>query len=349
MSRKKKIIGTSLAIGAGVVGALLILAAWKLPPFQGSIETTENAYVRGSVTVISPQVAGYVTTVKVRDFQTVKAGDLLVQIDDRVYRQRLMQAKATLAARQAALKNSQQSERAAQSRIRSSEAQIESARAASDLAKATLKRVEPLARSGASSQSALDSARAAYAQAEAGLHQAEAVLDVARQELQSVVVNRDSLLADIQNAEAAVELAQIDLQNSTIISPVDGRLGEIGVKMGQYVSAGTQLAAIVPEQRWVMANFKETQVSRMRVGQAVTFTADALDHGRLRGTIESLSPAAGSEFSVIKSDNATGNFTKVSQRIPVRIAIAPDQPLADRLSPGMSVVVDVDTRSTGSD
>ena len=343
MSTRKKHWISVVAVAGGIVGAVLILSAWQLPPFEGSVETTENAYVRGSVTIISPQIAGYVTGVKVRDFQEVKAGDLLVQIDDRTYQQKLMQARATLATRQAALKNSAQSERSAQSTIESSEAQIESAKAAYELANINLKRTERLAAQGASSQSDADQARSAFAQAEAALHQAEAALDVARETLQAVIVNRDSLEADIKNAEAAVELAAIDLRNTRIVAPVDGRLGEIGVRIGQYVSAGTQLAAIVPEQRWIMANFKETQVAGMEIGQPVTFTVDALRHARLSGQIEAFSPAAGSEFSVIKGDNATGNFTKVAQRIPVRIAIDPDQALAGRLGPGMSVVVSVDT------
>ena len=188
------------------------------------------------MTIISPQVASYVTGVKVRDFQEVKAGDLLVQIDDRIYQQKLMQARAILATRQAALKNSEQSERSAQSGIRSSEAQIESAKAAYELANINVQRAERLAARGALAQSDVDQARATFAQAEAALHQAEAALDVARQTLQSVIVNRDSLEADIQNAEAAIELADIDLRDTRIVAPVDGRLGEIGVTVSASMS-----------------------------------------------------------------------------------------------------------------
>jgi multidrug resistance efflux pump len=170
-------------------------------------------------------------------------------------------------------------------------------------------------------------------------------LEVARQDLASTLVNRQSLEAAVQGAEAAVHLAEIDLQNTRIVAPQDGRLGEIGARIGQYVSAGTQLLALVPEKIWVVANFKETQLAGMKPGQPVTFTVDALEHASLSGRIERFAPAAGSEFSVLKADNATGNFTKVAQRLPVRIAIEPDQDLAKRLSPGMSVVVSVDTAS----
>jgi multidrug resistance efflux pump len=149
----------------------------------------------------------------------------------------------------------------------------------------------------------------------------------------------------VQGAKAAVRLAEIDLQNTRITAPEDGQLGEVGARLGQYVAAGTQLLTIVPERIWVIANFKETQLPGMKIGQPVTFTVDALNHAALTGHIERFSPAAGSEFSVIRTDNATGNFTKVAQRVSVRITIDPGQALAERLSPGMSVVVSVDTNA----
>ena len=140
-----------------------------------------------------------------------------------------------------------------------------------------------------------------------------------------------------------MRLAEIDLQNTRITAPRDGQLGEVGARVGQYVSVGTQLMALVPDRIWVVANFKETQLAGMRAGQPVTFTVDAFQHASLTGHIERFSPAAGSEFSVLKADNATGNFTKVAQRVPVRIAVDPGQNLTNRLAPGMSVVVSIDT------
>ena len=153
-------------------------------------------------------------------------------------------------------------------------------------------------------------------------------------------------MAAVEGAEAAVHLAEIDLSNTRITAPQDGRLGEVQARLGQYVSAGTQLMALVPNQVWVIANFKETQLAGMRTGQPVSFTVDALRHARMTGTIERFSPAAGSEFSVIRPENATGNFIKIAQRVPVRIAVDPGQPLAERLAPGMSVVVSVDTSAS---
>lgn len=345
MSKFFRSSATLLASALGIAGVVLVLYAWQLPPFTSSVQTTDNAYVRGQVTTLAPQLAGYVAQVEVQDFQHVKAGQLLVRIDDRIYEQRLQQAKATLASQQASLANSEQRQRTAEAGILSSEAQVESAQAAVIAADASWKRIEPLLERGVTTQSQADQARAALDQATAALHQAQAAVEVSRQELTSTLVARQSLEAAVQGAQAAVRLAEIDLQNTRITAPQDGQLGEVGARVGQYVSAGTQLVTLVPDRIWIVANFKETQLPGMKVGQPVTFTVDALEHMRLTGHIERFSPAAGSEFSVIRTDNATGNFTKVVQRIPVRISIDPGQEPAERLAPGMSVVVSVDTEA----
>jgi multidrug resistance efflux pump len=334
---------TLVAVVIGLAGAALVLYAWRLPPFTSSVETTDNAYVRGQVTLISPQLNGYVAEVAVQDYQRVNAGQLLVRIDDCIYEQKLHQAKATLATQKAALANSEQTRRSDEARIKASEAQVDSTKAGLKAAEANWERIEPLLTRGVTTQKEADQARAGFDQAKAALSQAQAALEVAHQDLASTLVNRQSLEAAVQGAEATVHLAEIDLQNTRIVAPQDGRLGEVGARMGQYVSAGTQLLAVVPEKIWVVANFKETQLAGMKVGQPVTFTVDALEHANLSGHIERFSPAAGSEFSVLKADNATGNFTKVAQRVPVRIAIDVGQELAERLAPGMSVVVSVDT------
>ncbi|MFS0851679.1 HlyD family secretion protein [Novosphingobium panipatense] len=188
-----------------------------------------------------------------------------------------------------------------------------------------------------------DQTRAALLAAQASLRQAEASRVIANEDVRSVQVNRGSLEAGVANARAALRLAQIDLANTVIRAPVDGQLGEVGVRLGAYVAAGTQLTFIVPRTLWVTANYEEAQTARMRPGQPVTFTVDALGGKQLKGHIESLAPATGSEFAVLKPDNATGNFVKVAQRISVRISVDPDQPLARRLRPGMSVETRIDT------
>ncbi|MDW9463664.1 HlyD family efflux transporter periplasmic adaptor subunit [Sinorhizobium meliloti] len=334
---------TFIVLLAGLAGLLLVLYAWRLPPFASSVETTENAYVRGYVTTISPQLSGYIAQVPVRDYEEVKAGQILVMIDDRIYVQKLAQAKATLATQRAALANSFEQELSAKAGIAASEAQLDGAKAALSTARATWDRIRPLADKGVATRSDADQARAVFEQAEAGVKQAIANLEVSRQSLATTLGARAGLEGSVAGAEAAVELAEIDLDNTRIVAPPRaGRLGEIGARVGQYVTAGTQLLSVVPHEVWIVANFKETQLDGMRVGQPVTISVDALNRQVLRGHIERFSPAAGSEFSIIRPDNATGNFTKVAQRLGVRIAVDPEQPMADRLAPGLSVVVRVD-------
>ncbi|MYZ48781.1 HlyD family secretion protein [Propylenella binzhouense] len=332
-----------VALLLGAAGVTLVLYVWQLPPFTSSVETTDNAYVRGQVTIIAPQLAGYVAEVAVQDYQRVEKGQLLVRLDDRIFSEKVAQAQATLATQKAALDNSEQQRASAEAQVRAVEAQIEGAKAALDVAEASWDRASELLKRGAGTQSDADKARSAFEQARAAYDQAVAQLEVSKENLQATIVGRKSLEAAVAAAEAAVRLAEIDLQNTRITAPQAGRLGEVGARPGQYVSAGTQLVALVPERIWVVANFKETQLAGMRVGQPVRFTVDALGHAELTGRIERFSPATGSEFSVLKADNATGNFTKVAQRLPVRIAIDPGQPLTDRLAPGMSVVARVDT------
>ena len=346
MTRILRSVSTYIALAIGLVGLGIILYAWRLPPFTSAVEVTENAYVRGQVTLIAPQLAGYVAEVPVQDFAAVKRGDLLLRIDGRIFTQKLEQARAGLAAQRAALANSDQSRAAAEARLRAAEANVASAEAALRTAEANWGRIEPLRERGVVSQTSTDQSQQALDQARAAITATNAAVDVARQDIQTAIVNRQSLVAAVEGAEAAVHLAEIDLSNTRITAPQDGRLGEVSARLGQYVSAGTQLMALVPDQVWVIANFKETQLAGMRTGQPVSFTVDALRHAVLTGKIERFSPAAGSEFSVIRPDNATGNFIKIAQRVPVRITVDPGQPLAERLAPGMSVVVSVDTSAS---
>ncbi|GHD15609.1 HlyD family secretion protein [Tianweitania populi] len=342
MSKLFRHSATLIALALGLLGVTLVLYAWRLPPFTSAVETTDNAYVRGQVTIVAPQLAGYVMEVPVQDYQQVKKGDLLVRLDDRIFRQKLEQAKANLAAQEASLSNSEQQRRSAEARVRSGEAALDGAQVSFDIATKNFSRIEPLLKNGVVTASEADQSRSAVEQARAARGQAQASLDVARQDLESTVVARGSLEAAVEGARAAVALADIDLQNTRITAPEDGRLGEVGARLGQYVSAGTQLVAVVPARKWVVANFKETQLAGMKLGQTVRMTVDALHHAQLTGHIERFAPATGSEFSVLRPDNATGNFTKVAQRLPVRIALDPDQPLTENLAPGMSVVVTID-------
>ena len=326
------------------MGVLAILAAWGLPPFAGRVQKTENAYVRGRTTVIAPQVSGYVVDVPAQDFQQVQAGQVLARIDDRIYRARVDQARANLAAQIAALANSAQAQASRRAGYQGQTAALANARAQLLRAQADMRRVEDLASDGSVSLRERDQTRAALRQAEAQVLQAEAARDIAGQDIRTVQVGRGGLAASVQAAAAALRLAEIDLDNTVIRAPESGRLGEVGVRVGQYVTNGSQLMFLVPPDLWVTANYKEAQTARMRPGQRAGFTVDALGGRRLTGRVERLSPAAGSEFAVLKPDNATGNFVKVPQRIGVRIRIDQGQPLAARLRPGMSVEAQVDTR-----
>ena len=330
---------TALAVVLGLCGVAAVLYAWQLPPFSTEVQTTDNAYVRGYVTLISPQLPGYVTEVAVKDYETVKEGQVLARLDDRIFGQKVEQAKATLASQTAALANSDQQENAAKARIGASEAALASARAAQRRAQENSTRIEELSDKGIATQSDREQSRTNLDQADAAVSQAQANLEVTKQDLQTIIVGRDSLRAAVAGAEASVELAKIDLANTVITAPRDGVVGEVGVKLGQYVAAGTQLMAVVPHDTWIIANFKETQLAYIKPGQKVEVSVDALKHATLTGHVERFSPAAGSEFSVIRPDNATGNFTKIAQRIPVRIVIDQGQELAKYLAPGLSVEV----------
>lgn len=333
---------TILTLLAGLAGVLLVLYAWRLPPFATTVEMTDNAYVRGFVTIVSPQLSGYVAAVPVKDYEAVRAGQVLVKIDDRIFAQKLAQAKGTLDAQKALLANSYQQELSARASIVASEAQRDITAAALTRANQAWVRIQPLAEKGIATSVDVDTAQATLNQAKAGVDQATAAIEVSRQNLATTIGSRAGLEAGVRSAEAAVQLAQIDLDNTTITAPQDGRLGEVGARLGQYVTAGTQLMAVVPKDVWIIANFKEAQLDGMKIGQPVVFTVDALNKARLNGHVERFSPAAGSEFSVIRADNATGNFTKVAQRVGVRVSIDPDQPQAAALAPGMSVEVSVD-------
>lgn len=320
----------SIAIIA-VVALLAILAilwAWDLWPFGSGVEVTDNAYVRGRTTVIAPQVSGYVVQVVVRDYQYVRAGQVLVQIDDRIYRARVAQAQASLAAAKAALANSDQSRASRVASLASAQAQLQRAQA-------DMGRVNDLVSDGSVSLRERDQTLAALAQARAGGQ-------IAVQDVRTVDVGRDGLLANVDAAQAQLRLAEIDLEHTVIRAAESGQVGEIGVRLGQYVTNGTQLFSLIPPDRWIIANYKESQLAHVAPGEPAGFTVDALGGTRFTGRVEQVSPAAGSEFAVLKPDNATGNFVKVPQRIGVRIAIDPRQPGIERLRPGMSVETHVD-------
>ena len=334
-----------LMAALAAVGIVLVLRAWNVGPFETSDISTDNAYVRGQVTVLAPQVNGYVTEVLVHDYEHVTVGQPLVHIDTRSYEAALAQAQAQLANARAQLANSAQTQSQNQAGLQVRQATLAAARAEAERARAELQRVEELAARGSVSLNERDKVRATARLAAANVAKAQGDIAIGQQSIKATTVNRDALEAAVQMAQAQVSQAQINLDNTTVRAPSDGQASEVSVRKGQYVAAGSQLLYVVPPQLWVIANFKETQTAQVRIGQPARFTVDGLNGATLTGKVLEMAPATGSEFSVLKADNATGNFTKVVQRLPVKIAIDADQPLAARLRPGMSVVAHVDTRA----
>lgn len=329
-----KLLGIAALAAASIIA---ILAAWDLPPFGMGVERTENAYVRGRTTVISPQVSGYVVAVLVKDFESVRQGQVLVRVDDRIYRARVDQARASLSAQRAALANSDQAHAARLAALNSQRAALAGALAQLERARADMKRADELVSDGSVSQREFDQTRAVLRQAQEQVRQAQASIESAKQDVRTVEVGRGGLLAQVDAAAAQLRLAQIDLGNTEIRAAEAGQVGEVGVRLGQYVTNGSQLLALVPDDLWIVANYKEAQTARIAPGQPASFVVDALDGQRFRGHVERLAPAAGSEFAVLKPDNATGNFVKIPQRVGVRIRIDPGQEMLGRLRPGLSV------------
>lgn len=343
LSKFTRHIATFLAASIGVLGVVGVLYAWGLAPFEPPARMTEDAYVRGQVTFLAPQVAGNVANVAVQDYQRVKTGDLLIRLDDSIFAQKLAQAEAQQDSAQAALANARQDRNSAEAGVESADAGLESVQAALKVAKSDLDRASELRDRGVITESNAQNQRLVYDQAHAAVRQARAEAKMARQTLAAVATERQSRAAAVEEARAAVNLARINLDHTRITAPVDGTLGEVSARVGQYVTPGARLTTLVSDRIWIVANFKETQLAGMHLGQEVRFTVDALGDSPLLGHIAGFSPATGSEFSVLGSANATGNFIKISQRLPVRISIDPDQPLVGRLAPGMSVVARVQT------
>jgi len=267
-----------------------------------------------------------------------------VRADDRSYAAKVEQARASLQAAQANLTNNAQAHSSSVAALHGQDAAVSNAQAQLTRAKADMERIAKLVDDGSVSMRERDQTAAALALGEAQLRQAQAAREQAQQAILTVETARGGLEAAVAGAKAQLDTAQIDLDHTVIHAPETGQLGEIGVRLGQFVTNGTQLMSLVPDERWIIANYKEAQTVHMALGQPVTFTVDALDGAVLHGHLEQLSPAAASEFAVLKPDNATGNFVKVPQRIGVRISVDPQQELAARLRPGMSVVTRVDTR-----
>lgn len=328
-----------ILIVLGVV--TLSLVYWFF--FVRGIESTDDAYLKGNITIITPKVTGYVTDVLVRDNQSVQKGDVIAQIDQRDFKARVAEAHAAadaLQARLAILENQHLSQEEA---IKEAAAGVTAAKATLQRAEKEFKRTSSLIKDGAISEQLHDQAVSEHKNTLAAVQKSQAMHDAATIQLKVIDAQINEAKAQLKKAEASIELAEIDLQNTTIVAPKDGIVGNRGVQVGQLARPGLSLIYFVPDNEiWIEANFKETQIGKMKAGQKVKITIDTFSGQTFKGIIDSLAPASGSEFSILPPENATGNFTKIVRRIPVKILFDKDTDLS-LLKPGMSSIVHVKT------
>ena len=325
------------------------LATLRFDEWVGNavIQTTNDAYVRAELTRLSSRVSGEVLNVGVTDFQRVKAGDLLIQIDPADYEAEVAQAEAAVAAAQATLDNLANQIELQYATIAQAQAARLSAEAMEVEAKQEQERQQSLSQTESGTRQRLEQAVAAYAKAQADVRASRAVIAAQQHQLEVLQGNRKQRAADVEAAKATLASAKLKLGYTKITAPFDGVVGERQVQPGDYVNIGTNLINVVPLPKvYVIANYKETQLTHVRPGQPVEITVDSFSREKLRGRVERIAPATGAQVALLPPDNATGNFTKVVQRIPVRIQFDDNQQLLARLVPGMSVVTSIDTAST---
>jgi membrane fusion protein (multidrug efflux system) len=309
------------------------------------IESTDDAYVKADSTIIAPKVAGYIADVLVQDNQHVTAGQVLARIDDRDFRTALAQAKADVDATAAAVRNLDAQINLQQSLIEQAKAAIDASQASLTFANADAERYRELMKTGSGTTQRAQQTESIRGQAAAQYQRDRAGLIAAEKKIAVLTTERDQAQAQHERSRASAQQAELNLSYTRITAPVGGNVGARSIRVGQLVAAGTQLMAVVPlHATYIVANFKETQLTFVRGGQPVDIKVDGFPDVKLTGHVDSLSPASGLEFTLLPPDNATGNFTKIVQRIPVRITLD-DSALAGLQRAGMSVVPSVNTKA----
>jgi len=342
-ARREIWIRLALVLVAGAIAALFI-TRWDIWVGARVRQATDDAYVRGDITPLSAKVEGYVRTVAVADFQQVKAGDLLVQIDDEDYQARVAQAEADLIGAEAAIENLKSRKSLQHAQIAEAESTIAATQADVERTRQEAVRQRSLLATTFGTPQKLEQAIADQKRFEANLARNEAERDGQRREMAVLDTQEAQLRADAKAKRALLDLMRINLGYTRILAPIDGMVGERGIRAGQYVHAGTQIISVVPLQNvWVLANYKETQMTHVAIGQKAEITVDSFPGTVVMGHVDGIAPASGSQFSLLPPDNATGNFTKVVQRIPVKIVLDPGGPLAGKLRPGMSAIATIVT------
>lgn len=336
------------AVLALAAAALIVLAKagrdwWTTGRF---IEETDDAYIGGNVTVISPEVSGFIARLAVDDNQMVRAGDLLIRLDDRDYRAALAKAQAAVAIQEATLTNLNATRTLQEAVI--SQARAETAATDAEIVRTHEDQVryKKLSANGTEPLQSFERADAAYKEAIAAGQKSQATLVAAQQQLEIIQAEEMETQAALQQAIAEESAARLDLGYTELRAPMDGVVGNRSAQIGAYATAGAQLISLIPARGlWVDANFKEDQLARMRPGLPATIRVDSIPGRAFRGHVVSIAPATGAEFSVLPPENATGNFTKIVQRVTVRIVLDDAAEASGRLRPGLSVTAKVDTRS----
>jgi membrane fusion protein, multidrug efflux system len=340
--RQLGIVGGALLAGLGV--AWYGTDWWTVGRL---IDSTDDAYVGGDVTVIAPKVAGFIAEVAVSDNQEVHAGDLMVRLDDRDYRAALAKAVAGVAGQQATLANLDAARRLQEAVIAQAQAELSATAAEITRAKYDVDRYRSLAHDQFGSLQRFQQADADYQKALAADQRSRAALEAAQRQLDVIDTQKQQTQAALAGAVADRESAQLNLGYTELRAPIDGTVGNRSARTGAYATVGAQLISLVPTNGlWVDANFKENQLARIRVGLPVTIEADVLPDQAFHGRVASLAPATGAIFSVLPPENATGNFTKIVQRVPVRIRLDGDAATLGHLRPGLSVTAEVDERGS---
>ncbi|GLQ06762.1 HlyD family secretion protein [Sneathiella chinensis] len=325
---------------AGLI-AFLLFSGWHWWQSGRFEQATDNAYFQSDITSLASKISGYIVEVAVQDNQSVQSGDILFRIDDRDYKARLSKAEANVSAAMAALTNIDAERGLQDAIILQAEAKLASAHAARNLAQQNFERYQSLARTKAASKAQFDKAKATRDQADAAVKAAREALNATRKKLQVLAAMQEAADATLKQAKASRELARLDLDNTIVRAPVSGIVGNRQLRVGRLVAPGTSLLDIVPtDPIWVIANFKEVQLEHIQAGQEARIQVDGYPELELNGTVASLSPGTGSAFSLIPADNATGNFVRVVQRVPVKIQLA-ENPLPGRLVPGLSARVTI--------
>ena len=334
----------ALALALGVAGAADL--GYGYLTTGRYLETTDDAYAKADSTIIAPKVSGYISEVLVADNEPVKAGQVLARIDDRDFKTALKQAHADVAAAEASVRNLNAQIELQEPLIQQQAAEVDAAEANLKFAEQERSRYDELMKSGSGTVQRAQQTDAALRAQTAQLQQGKAGLIAANKKIEVLDTERAKAVAQLDHARAVEQQAALNLSYTQITAPVDGTVGARTLRVGQYVQAGTQLMAVVPlDAVYVVANFKETQLTHVRNGQPVEVRIDSFSATRLKGHVDSLSPASGLEFALLPPDNATGNFTKVVQRVPVKIVLD-DQSLRGLLRPGMSAEPTVNTKAT---